>query len=99
MAVLIAEIVISLFAVFGLYAAVRFFCTLLLAPKCLTVALEVKEPVGAEEAALLLCRARECAIAPHYRTVVLVGEEMERRDEVKMHFARLGAVCYIVKKE
>jgi len=99
MAVLIAEIVISLFAVFGLYAAVRFFCTLLLAPKSLVVALEVEGPVGSEEAALLLCRARECAIAPRYRMVVLISEELESREEVKAHFERLGATCYTVKKQ
>ncbi len=97
MAVLLAEIVISLFAVFGLYAAVRFFCTLLLAPKGLITALEVCGPVEAEEAALLLCRTRECAVAPRYRTVVLISDALENKEEVRLHFERLGADCYIVK--
>ena len=97
MAVLFAEIVISLFAVFGLYAAVRFFCTLLLAPKGLVTELKVENFGGAEEAALLLCRVRECAVAPHYRTVVLVSDDLEEKEKIKAHFVRLGAKCYIVK--
>lgn len=97
MAVLFAEIVISLFAVFGLYAAVRFFCTLLLAPKGLATALAIDRSVEAEEAALLFCRARECAVAPHYRVVVLVSDSLADKEKIKAHFVRLGARCYIVK--
>ena len=37
MAILILEILISFLAVFGLYAAVRFFCAYALSPKGLAV--------------------------------------------------------------
>ncbi|MBQ3056676.1 MAG: hypothetical protein IJC95_04235 [Clostridia bacterium] len=98
MAVLFAEIVISLFAVFGLYAAVRFFCACALLPKELAVSLEISRSVGAEEAAFLFCRAREYTPLPRGdRVVVLVHEAVEDADAVAAHFTRLGAVCYIVK--
>lgn len=98
MAVLFAEIVISLFAVFGLYAAVRFFCACALVSKELVVSLEINSSVGAEEAAFLFCRAREYTPLPrHDRIVVLVHEDVEDVDTVAAHFTRLGAVCYIVK--
>ena len=100
MAVLVLEIVISLLAVFGLYAAVRFFCAFLLAPPQLAVALEIKTPVGAEEAAFLYCRAKEFLVglrAPHI--VVCVSDTLEEKETIKAHFERLGAICCIVNAE
>ena len=98
MAVLLAEIVISLFAVFGLYAAVRFFCACALAPKELVVSLELSCSVSAEEAAFLFCRAREYTLLPRQgRIVVIVHEDVEDAEAVAAHFIKLGAVCYIVK--
>lgn len=98
MAVLFAEIVISLFAVFGLYAAVRCFCACAFLPREARVALEIRHAVSAEEAAVLFCRAWEYTTMPrHDRVVVCVHESVEDADAVAAHFIRLGAVCYIVK--
>ena len=100
MAVLLAEIVISLFAVFGLYAAVRFFCALLLAPRELCASLEINTPIGAEAAAFLYCRAKDFLPTPRSsRVVVLVSDALDEKEEIRARFERLGAVCYIVKTE
>ena len=100
MAVLFAEITISLFAVFGLYAAVRFFCALWLAPRELCAVLEIKAPLRAEEAALLYCRAKDFLPTPRStRVVVLVSDALPEREAVLAHFRRLGADCYPVHYE
>ena len=100
MAVLLAEITISLFAVFGLYAAVRFFCALLLAPRELCATLEIKTSLSAEAATFLYCRAKEFLPTPRSsRVVVLVSDTLDDRSAVLAHFQRLGADCYLVHYE
>ncbi|MBR7112380.1 MAG: hypothetical protein IKC75_05640 [Clostridia bacterium] len=100
MAILILEILISFLAVFGLYAAVRFFCAYALSPKGLAVALRVSKPVSAEEAAFLYCRAKN--FAPGFvpcKIIVCIRGDLEGREEVKSHFLRLGADCIMENTE
>ena len=92
MAILILEILISFLAVFGLYAAVRFFCAYALSPKGLAVALRVS--------AFLYCRAKN--FAPGFvpcKIIVCIRGDLEGREEVKSHFLRLGADCIMENTE
>lgn len=59
MATVIAEIVISLLAVFGLYAAVRLFCGVLFAPRELADAIVIESDMTEDEVIYLVWRARE----------------------------------------
>ena len=93
---ILAEIVFSLFAVFGLYAAVRLLCIYLFAPKEVNLAIVVDRPLTSEEAAWLLCRAREVAFTCR-RIVVLVDSTLESAEELMNAFAAYGATCYLKK--
>lgn len=96
---IIAEITFSLFAVFGLYAAVRLLCIYFFAPKEVNLALMVDRPLTSEEAAWLLCRAKDVGFSISYRRiVVLIDSAVENAEELMNMFAALGATCCIKKE-
>ena len=98
MAVLVAEILISLFAVFGLYAAVRFFCLYLFAPHQLGVSIEIGEEITAEQAAYLVCRARERTLYMRYGHVVAcIDRRLKNAEEIAVYFLDLGITCYFIE--
>ena len=95
---ILAEIVFSLFAVFGLYAAVRLLCIYLFAPKEVNLAIVVDRPLTSEEAAWLLCRARDAGFAVSYRRiVVMIDSTVENAEELMNIFTALGAMCCLKK--
>ncbi|MBQ9801902.1 MAG: hypothetical protein IJW51_02385 [Clostridia bacterium] len=96
MAAVLAEILISLFAVFGLYAAVRLFCILRGMPDEVAAALTVTRAVSEEEAAWLLWRARENTVSPASRVVVLLAAAAPYTEENVKIFVALGATCYLI---
>lgn len=99
MAVLFAEILISMLAVFGLYAAVRLFCIWLFTPREVVAALRISEPLTAEEAALLFCRARHLApVSGREAFIVCVPEALEGANEIVEQFRGLGVKSYILRE-
>ncbi|MBE6702941.1 MAG: hypothetical protein E7585_05980 [Ruminococcaceae bacterium] len=56
---LIAEILLAVFAVFGLYAMIRLFVTAHLFPAAIYITVELRWGIEAEDLPLLLDRARE----------------------------------------
>ncbi len=100
MAVMIAEIVLALFAVFGVYAAVRLFATRLFSPASFAVAIEVREEIDLREAKSLYFLAREqFFLFGTGRVVVLLDQELKNADELLNTFTALGAECYLIEKE
>ena len=96
---ILAEILFSLFAVFGLYAAVRLLCIYLFVPKEVTLAVLVDRPLTREEAACLLWRARDAGFAFSYRRViVMIDSALENAQELMNMFSALGATCCIKKE-
>ena len=99
MAVLFAEILISMLAVFGLYAAVRLFCVWLFVPTEAVAALRISAPLTAEEAAFLLCRAKHLApFGGKEEWIVCVPEALEGANEIAEQFRRLGVKSYILRE-
>lgn len=96
MAVLLAEILLSLFAVFGLYAAVRFFCFYHFSPPELGAAVTVTRTLSEEEVVWLLASAKEYScFLPHRRVTVYVSRSVADADALQALFLRHGAQCFI----
>jgi hypothetical protein len=86
-------------AVFGLYAAVRLFCIWLFTPREVVAAIKISEPLTAEEAALLFCRARQLAfVSGREEWIVCVPETLEGANEIVEQFRRLGVKSYILRE-
>ena len=98
MARMIAEIVISLLAVFGLYAAVRLLCSLLFAPKELVDAIVLDKDLTADEALYLVWRAREGSFDGKRRLVALFSSQRVSADVVDTLLS-LGVECYQINEE
>ena len=100
MAVLIAEIVLSLFAVFGVYAAVRLLVIKFLTPAMFAVAVEICEEIDAHEAKAIYFLAKEqfflCGTG---RVIVLLDKRLANADELSRVFVALGGECYLVGNE
>ena len=100
MAVMIAEIVLALFAVFGVYAAVRLLATRLFAPAAFAVAIEVREEIDPREARSLYLLAKEqFFLFGTGRVVVLLENDLENFDEISEIFTALGGECYLMERE
>ncbi len=100
MAVIFAEILISLFAVFGLYAAVRLLCARIFAPGELVTALMIDQSDALEHAEWLMYSARESGLVYAVRRVVVVIDgRLENAAELIDTFTALGAACCITKCE
>ena len=83
MAVLIAEIVLSLFAVFGVYAAVRLLAVRFLTPATFAVAVEIFEEIDPREAKAIYLLAREqFFLFGAGRVIVLLDSRLENVDEL-----------------
>ncbi len=97
MAVLVAEIFLALFAVFGLYAAVRFLAILLFSPHGMGIVLEFAEKPGEEELKAALCRAREgFFLRSTGRLVVLLDTALAGDRALISVLENEGCVVYIV---
>ncbi len=99
MALIIAEILLSLFAVFGLYAAVRLlvFCTVREA-KNLIVAFEIDGATPPSAWQIRLFNAREqAAFFPGHRVVALVDEQLEGHKQITLFLESVGVPYYYVK--
>ena len=100
MAVLIAEIVLSLFAVFGVYAAARLLVTRLFLPAMFAVTIEVFEEIDPREAKSLYMLAKEqFFLFGTGRVVVLLSSGLENADVLLDIFTALGGECYLIGKE
>ncbi len=100
MAVIFAEILISLFAVFGLYAAVRLLCAWRFAPKELVTALMIDQPEALARAEWLMYSARESGLVfAARRIVVVIDGRLENAAALMDAFTALGAACCITKTE
>lgn len=96
MAVLVAEIFLALFAVFGLYAAVRLLAILLFSPQGLGVVLEFAEKPSEEELAAALYRAREgFLVRGTGRLVVLLDVAMVGERALIAALENEGCIVYI----
>ena len=98
MATVIAEIVISLLAVFGLYAAVRLLCGALAAPKELTHAILIDRPMTEEEVVFLVWRAREGSFDGRRRLIALLPSSLVGTDAAHA-LLTLGVECYQIDEE
>jgi hypothetical protein len=100
MAVLIAEIVLSLFAVFGVYAAARLLVTRIFLPGMFAVTIEVFEEIDPREAKSLYMLAKEqFFLFGTGRVVVLLENGLENFDEISEIFTALGGECYLMERE
>ena len=98
MALLLAEMILALLAVFGLYAAVRLLAATAFLPRALSVCLELDRTVDEEEAAHLLSLAREACFFRRCRVVVLIDATLPNAAPMRAFFEDRGATCYFVKK-
>lgn len=98
MAVLIAEIVLSLFAVFGVYAAVRLLFTAIFMPAEYGVAIEITEEIDEKTAEMLLESARDGFWFPgNGRVVVLMESDLPGAMALYEFFEERNAVCYLTE--
>ena len=98
MALLLAEMILALLAVFGLYAAVRLLAATAFLPRTLSVCLELDRAVEEGEAAQLLSCAREACFFQRCRVVVLIDAALPNAAETRAFFEDRGAICYLIKK-
>ena len=98
MATMIAEIVISLLAVFGLYAAVRLLCCVLFAPKQLVDAIVIDGDMNEDEVVYLVWRAREGSFDGKRRLIALLPAQRLGSQVVETLLA-LGVECYQINEE
>ena len=100
MAVLIAEIVLSLFAVFGVYAAVRLLVIRFLTPAAFSVAIEVHEAINEREAkAIYLLAKEQFFLSGIGRVIVLLDGGIANVVELSRVFIALGGECYLIGNE
>ena len=96
---LIAEIVLAVFAVFGIYAMIRLFVTSCLFSSRVSVAIEIRKGTEPEDLAPLLEEARErMPFCGRCRIVALVDQEMYENATLLDALAQEGVCCYFVKK-
>ena len=98
MATMIAEIFISLLAVFGLYAAVRLFCSALFAPKELAETILLEREMTEDEVVYLVWRAREGWFEGKRRLIALLKSGCVSPSVTETLLA-LGVECYEIKQE
>ena len=98
MAVLIAEVLFALFAVFGVYATVRLIATTFFCPSSYGVSLEIKENVDVAEAKRRFFRAKDMAWGAG-RVVVLIEGGLQNAALIYDCLASFGADCYLVAGE
>ena len=98
MAVLIAEVLLSLFAVFGLYAAVLLFA---LRPcgASVAVAVELRAPLSVEEARALLTVVHKQWLLEGYPVVALVEEALLADEAMWLLLETAVDDYYIIAKE
>lgn len=98
MATMIAEIIISLLAVFGLYAAVRLLCGLLFAPRQLVDAIVIDGDMSEDDVVYLVWRAREGSFDGKRRLIALLPVEKLGSQVIETLLA-LGVECYQINEE
>ena len=96
MAVLVAEIFLALFAVFGLYAAVRLLATRIFSPRGAGFVLEFAEKPSEDELAAALCRAKDgFFMRGTWRLVVLLDVAMSEEHALIAALENEGCVVYL----
>ena len=98
MATMIVEIVISLLAVFGLYAAVRLLCGTLFAPRELARAILIDSDMSEDEVIYLVWRARECSFDGKRRLIALLPPSRMAGEMVET-LSALGVACYQIERK
>lgn len=98
MAQMIAEIVISLLAVFGLYAAVRLLCGVFFSPKQLADAIIIDDDMSEDEVLHLVWRAREGSFDGKRRLIALLPAEKLGSQVIETLLA-LGVECYQINEK
>ena len=97
MAVMIAEVLLSLLAVFGLYAAVRLF---LLQPSrsFASIAIELRAPLTPQEAEMRIAIARKQFLLEGYPIVLLVDAVL-LEDASFLPLLEAVDACFVVEDE
>lgn len=97
MAIMIAEVLLSLFAVFGLYAAVHLF---VLRPGCASVlvAVELRAPLSPQEAEARIAVARKQFLLEGYPIVLLVDAVL-LEDEAFLPLLETADTYFVVEDE
>ena len=98
MARIAAELLVALFAVFGLYAAVRFVCLTFFTPRELVRALHVTREMTVDEVVSLVWRAREGRFDTADTLVALLPSSL-RGGETLAALVSLGVTCYLIDEE
>jgi hypothetical protein len=94
---LIAEILLSVLAVFGLYTLMRAWVTFCLLPEEIGTFVRIAADIGAEEVPLLLDRAREAApFGASRRLVALVDATLAENEAIRSILQAEGVTLYVV---
>ncbi|MBQ8356320.1 MAG: hypothetical protein IJX39_00770 [Clostridia bacterium] len=95
---LIAEILLAVLAVFGLYAIIRLFVTSRLSPARMGVVVEIGRDTAAEDIPLLLDRVRDgMFLCGTGRIIALVDPELAENEALLDALRAGGAGFYFVK--
>ena len=97
MAVLLAEVIFALFAVFGVYAAVRLLATAFFSGPSLGVVLEIREEMDVAEAHRQFVRAKDCFFSGG-RVVVLIEGGLPSATLLYDYFFLWGADPYLIEE-
>ena len=97
---LIAEIILAVFAVFGIYAMIRLFVTSCLSSSRVSVAIEIREGTEPEDLASLLEEARErMPFCGRCRLVALIEPRMCENTTLLKALEQEGVKCYFLEKD
>jgi hypothetical protein len=97
-AVLIAEVLLSLFAVFGMYAAVLLFA-FRPGKKFMAAAIDLRAPMTAEEAEALLAVTHRMLLFEGYSVVALVDQALLRDEAFVALLENSVDAYYIVENK
>ena len=96
---LIAEIILAVFAVFGIYAMIRLFVTSCLSSSRVSVAIEIREGTEPEDLASLLEEARErMPFCGRCRLIALMEQGTCKNTMLLKVLEQEGITCYFIGK-
>ena len=95
----IVDVLLAVFAVFGLYALARMALSALFGPRDVCVAVEIRTPQQAADARFLIFRAQERFFLHGGRVVVLLSPRAAEDTELLAWLASEKIACFIEKEE
>lgn len=99
MAIFMAELILSLFAVFGLYEAVRLFVACFFTPIPTGVVLELREPMLPRELEAAVAHARDQRPPRGGPVVALLHGSLAEDEELLSCLTSRGVICYAVEED